>query len=52
MLEPVRENFKKFSADKDYLEKCYKEGAERANRIAYKTLDKVYRKCGFVKNPF
>lgn len=52
MLEPIRENFKKFSQDKDYLEKCYKEGAENANRIAYKTLDKVYRKCGFVKNPF
>lgn len=52
MLEPIRENFKKFSQDKDYLEKCYVKGAESANRIAYKTLDKVYRKCGFVKSPF
>ncbi len=52
MLSPIRENFKKFSQDKEYLEKCYTEGAAAANRIAYKTLDKVYRKCGFVKKPF
>ena len=52
MLAPIRENFKKFSQDKEYLEKCYTEGAAAANRIAYKTLDKVYRKCGFVKKPF
>lgn len=52
MLSPVRENFKRFSEDKTYLETCYTEGARNADRIAGKTLDKVYRKCGFVKNPF
>ena len=35
-------------ADKAYLESVYKEGAQRAQYLANKTLSKVYRKIGFV----
>ena len=34
--------------NKDYLEQVYKEGAQKASYLARKTLDKVYRKVGFV----
>jgi len=47
-LNPVREDYKRYLADKEFLTKVYKEGAETASRIAYKTLRKVYRKVGFV----
>lgn len=47
-LTPVRENYHRYLNDKEYLTKVYKEGAENASRIAYKTLKKVYRKVGFV----
>ena len=32
----------------DYLEKIYKEGAEKAEYQAMKTLRKVYKKVGFI----
>ena len=47
-LAPVQAEFNKLMADKGYLESVMKEGADRANRMAYKTLAKVYRKLGFV----
>ena len=47
-LTPVRENYHRYLNDKEYLTKVYKEAAENASRIAYKTLKKVYRKVGFV----
>ena len=34
--------------DKAYLEEVLKDGAYRASKLAYKTLDKVYRKVGFI----
>ena len=51
-LRPIRENYKRYSADKAYLENCYTKGAEMANKISFRTLDKVYKKCGFIKKPF
>jgi tryptophanyl-tRNA synthetase len=47
-LAPVRENFARYIADKGYLESCYKNGAERAEHIAERTLAKMYKKVGFV----
>lgn len=47
-LRPVREEHKRLLADKAYLEQVYSAGAEKAQRIAQKTLSKVYRKVGFV----
>ena len=49
MLRPIRETTEDLLRNKDYLEQVYKEGAERASYMARKTLDKVYRKVGFVK---
>ena len=34
-------------ADKTYLESIYREGAQRAQYLASKTLAKVQRKVGF-----
>ena len=48
-LKPVRDEFKRLSADKAYLEACYKTGAERASVLANRTLDKVKHKVGWVK---
>lgn len=47
-LRPVRENFDRLVKDKAYLEQVYKKGAEKALSISQRTMDKVYRKVGFV----
>lgn len=47
-LRPVRENFARLMADKAYLESCCKGGAEQADHISRRTLDKVYKKIGFL----
>lgn len=49
MLRPVREKTDDLLKNKDYLEEVYRDGAERAARIAQRTLDKVHRKIGFIK---
>ena len=47
-LRPIREEALRILQDKAYLETVYKNGAERASRVAEKTLRKVYKKVGFV----
>ncbi|RVU54909.1 tryptophan--tRNA ligase [Anaerosphaera multitolerans] len=47
-LRPIRERFKEIRSDGEYLEKVYREGAEKASYLANKTLRKVYRKMGFI----
>lgn len=47
-LRPIRERFREIREDKDYLEKVYREGAQKAGAIANKTLRKVYKKMGFI----
>ncbi|MBR7090600.1 MAG: tryptophan--tRNA ligase [Lachnospiraceae bacterium] len=47
-LRPIREEASRIMKDKAYLESVYKDGAEKASRVAYKTLMKVYKKVGFV----
>lgn len=47
-LKPVRDEHKRLLADKAYLQSIYAAGAEKAGRIAQRTLSKVYRKVGFV----
>ena len=51
LLRPVREKTEDLLKNKDFLEQIYTEGARRASFLASKTLDKVYRKVGFVKQP-
>ncbi len=48
LLRPIREETERLLKDKAYLESVYKEGAERAQYLANKTLRKVYKKVGFV----
>ncbi len=47
-LKPLRERFDELMKDKSYLESVMRSGAERASRIAYKTISKVHKKLGFV----
>lgn len=48
IIEPIRQEKNKLLANKDYLDDVLKSGAERAERIAVKTLSKVYKKIGLV----
>jgi tryptophanyl-tRNA synthetase len=50
-LSPVRERFALYSTDRTELDRVLKLGAEGAQKTAYKTLSKVYRKVGFVERP-
>ena len=47
-LRPVRERFDRYISDKAYLKDVAAQGAERASRIANRTLGKVMKKVGFV----
>ena len=47
-LRPIRERYEAIIKDKAALEALYKEGAEKANYAARKTLSKVMKKVGFV----
>lgn len=48
-LMPIQERYKKLMVNKDYLEQIYKAGAEKAEHKARKTLQKVYKKVGFIQ---
>ena len=47
LLRPIREESERLMADTAYLEVVYREGAQRAQYLASKTLAKVQRKVGF-----
>lgn len=47
-LRPIREEYTRFISDKKQLEDIYRAGAEKAERIANKTLYKVMKKIGYV----
>ncbi len=47
-LKPIQEKYHYYVKNKDYLEEIYKKGAEKAERVAIKTLRKVYKKVGFI----
>ena len=49
MLKPIREKYKELEGQKDYLQGVLKEGAETAQKRAYKMLAKVYKKTGFLE---
>ncbi len=49
-LDPVRNRYEELIKDKAYLDEVLKAGAAVAQRTAYKTLAKVYRKVGFPTN--
>lgn len=47
-LAPMQEEFKRISSDKQYIEDCMKQGAEKAFKVSRKTLQKVQKKVGFI----
>ncbi len=47
-LKPIQDRYNDIINNKDYLEKVYKSGAEKAEYRAMKTLRKVYKKVGFI----
>lgn len=49
-LEPVQKKYKEYMADKAYLQEQWTKGAETAQRVSQRTLDKVMKKIGFLQN--
>lgn len=47
-LEPVQRRYKELMADKAYLEDCYKRGARQAMSLSRRTLEKMYKRIGFL----
>lgn len=46
-LEPIQQRYDEISADKAYLQEVLQSGAERASRLAHKTMLKVRKKIGY-----
>ena len=46
-LEPLQRRYKEYSADKAYLTGCMQRGAQQAQHLSQRTLDKVMKKIGF-----
>lgn len=51
LLQPIQERYEDLRANKTALNDVLRHGAEAAQKRAYKTLAKVYRKAGFVERP-
>ncbi|MCX7920636.1 MAG: tryptophan--tRNA ligase [Clostridia bacterium] len=47
-LKPVQERYNQLMGNKDYLNEVLKVNGERAARLAYRTLNKVYKKVGLL----
>ncbi len=47
-LRPIQAEFARIRQDKAYLESIYRAGAQQALAISQRTLDKVYKKVGFL----
>lgn len=45
---PIQNKYNELINNKDYLEEIYNEGMKKASYVAKKTLNKVYRKVGFL----
>ena len=48
-LKPVQDEYNRILADKAYLEATLKDGAQKAQYVANKLVNKVYRKVGFAQ---
>ncbi len=51
LLEPIQLRYKALAEDKSRLESIIAQGAEAAQKRAWRTLSKVTRKTGFVERP-
>jgi tryptophanyl-tRNA synthetase len=52
VLEPLQNKYNDYMKNKDYLASVYTESAKKASALASRTLNKVYKKVGFVKREF
>lgn len=52
LVEPIKKEKEKILSDKSYLDEVFRNGALQAERIAGKTLSKVYRKVGLVERKY
>ncbi|KKT19377.1 MAG: Tryptophan-tRNA ligase [Parcubacteria group bacterium GW2011_GWB1_43_8] len=48
-LSPIQKKYKELSANPDYLKKVLRDGAEKAESIAYQTMREVRSKIGFLE---
>ena len=48
VLDPIQAEYNRLISDKAYLEELYRVSAEKASRIARKTVSKVMRKIGYI----
>lgn len=48
VLEPIRTKTEQYLKDRTYLEEVYSKGAQKARKVAEKTMRKVYKKIGFL----
>ncbi len=51
-IGPIRDKINDFMKNKDYLEQVMQTGGQQAQVYAARTLDKVYKKLGFVRKSF
>ena len=51
-IQPIRDHTERLVADKGYLDSLLKQGAQKAQSRAEKTLETVYERIGFVKGRF
>lgn len=47
-LRPIQERYADYSKNKDYLQQCYRESAEKALAISVRTMRKVMKKIGYI----
>ena len=47
-LRPIRERYEDYMKNRDYLEQCWGEGAQKAYSISIRTLRKAMKKIGFL----
>ncbi|MDE5964470.1 MAG: tryptophan--tRNA ligase, partial [Eubacterium sp.] len=47
-LEPVQKKYKELMNDKAYLQECWTNGGNFAQRLSQRTLDKAMKKIGFL----
>ena len=48
VIDPIRAEKDRILKDKGYIDSVFKEGAEKAEHIAVRTLSKVYKKVGLI----
>ena len=49
VLKPIQDNYDRLMGDPAYLESCYRKGAEKAGTLADRTMQKVFKKIGFIQ---